>query len=325
MTPIKADRSDLPRDTGLAPDATPRFVQVLVEHWMEEDAEHEATRTKSGKAFRHSDAGKCARLIGYKAVGIPASDPIDLTGIWNVNLGKLIHKEWQTALQAKFPGATVEVKVGLLDDQTIGYIDAVIRWDKATDVPEHLRGPGWSAEGSYVIVYELKSIGGWGFKSCIGRARKGAVAEGPRTDHLLQGAVNGVAHGADEVVIGYLSKEALGKNIRVDNEVDRFAAEWTFTPEQFEPVAEGEIARIEGILGVIDGGNLPKRVTPEMPPGAEIVDPASGRWEQVADGKMIDTGSVWLCNYCSHQTLCAQTPAGRIPIESVVAIGKAAA
>lgn len=319
---IANDLSHLPRaGDGLQPDAKPRFVQVLVEKWAEDDDEHEATRTKSGKAFRHSDAGKCARLLGYKAVGIPASDPMDLTGTWNVNLGKLLHDEWQGALRARFPGAMVEVKVPSLDDRGIGYIDAVIRWANPADVPEEVRGPGWSPDGPYTVVYELKSIGGWGFKSCIGKARKGAAADGPRTDHLLQGAINGLQHEADEVVIGYLAKEALGKKIHVDQEIDRFLAEWTFTREQFEPVARDELQRVEGLLSVVEDGNLPRRITPDMPAGAEIVDPSKGTWEVRADGRVIDTGSVWSCDYCSHQTLCATTKAGRIPVETVVQVG----
>jgi hypothetical protein len=76
---------------------------------------------------------------------------------------------------------------------------------------------------------------------------------------------------------------------------------------------------------VIEGGHLPKRVTPDMPPGAEVADPSKGTWEKVANGQVIDTGTVWLCNYCSHQTLCAKTEKGRIPIESVVSIGGKAA
>lgn len=327
MTPLARDLSDLPRDNGLVPDKHMRFADVLVQRWAaEQEAAGEKPNAIDGTRFRGSDAGKCARLLGYKAAGIPASDPMDLTGTWNTSLGTLLHDAWQEALQERYPDAEIEVKAPIVDDDGSMHIDAVIAWEFVGHVPAEVRGPGWGEDGDgYTISYELKSIGGFGFKNAVGRARKGQAAEGPRTDHLLQGSLGGVAVDADEVLVGYLAKEALSKSFKVADERDRFLAEWTFTREQYEPLARAEAERVAGILEVVDGGMLPRRIVPhDMPPGAEIVDPSKGTWEVVSDGFVSDSGSYWGCAYCSHQTLCAQTEPGRIPIESVVTIGEAA-
>jgi len=301
MTPIANDLSHLPRaGQGLQPDVLIRFADVLVNAWQA-GMDDDKPNAIAGTRFRHSNAGKCARMLGYVAAGIPKSDPMDLSGVMNVSVGTMLHDAWQAALLERYPDAEIEPKVATVGADGSGHIDAVVR------------------DGGHVVAIELKTIGGFGFKNAIGRARKGQQAEGPRTDHILQAALNGLAVDADEVVVVYLAKEALSKNMRVDDERDRFLAEWTFSREQYEPLAVAEADRVARILAIVDGGELPKRVLPhDMPPGAEIVAPSSGRWEvHSADGEVTDTGSVWLCNYCSHQTLCAQTEPGRIPISEV--------
>ena len=79
---------------------------------------------------------------------------------------------------------------------------------------------------------------------------------------------------------------------------------------------------------LVGEGRLAARKSPEMPVGAEVTDPEIGAWvvyvtqthDGITDRVEADTGSTWECDYCAHQTLCATTEAGRIPIESVVAI-----
>ena len=318
--PIARDLSDLPpadnRD-GLTPDPTPRFISVLADRWAEESDDDKATAL--GTRFRHSDAGKCSRAIAYTAAGIPKSDPMDITGVWNTSLGSLIHEQWQEALAARFPDAEVEVKCATVGADGSGHIDAVI-YDANGGLP--------GGKTSRVIAYELKTVGGFGFKAAVGAQRKGTPAEGPRTSHILQAALNGAAVDADEVIVGYLAKECISLNVAkrfgIGDDVGRFAAEWTLTREQYEPLARLEAERVAGILGLVDDGLLAARKTPEMPAGAEITDPATGDWVRT-DGEMIEeTGNTWECGYCSYQTLCATTDAGRIPIESVVTIGEVA-
>lgn len=316
---IARDLSDLPAAQGLTPDAEPRFIQCLVEKWAAENDDDKATAL--GTPFRHSDAGKCARAIAYTAAGIPKSDPMDITGVWNVTLGTLLHELWQEALQERWPDAEIEVKCRTQGADGSGHIDAVIRQDRV--YPER----------PYTIAYELKSSGGYAYKAAVGARQKGALAEGPKSEHLRQSALNGLAVDADEIVIGYLAKEVISTNVAkrfaITNDLTRFCAEWTFTREQYEPIALEEAARIKGILALVADGQLAARKIPDLPPGAEITDPSVGAWAQNTrddDGNLIatNTGAYWGCDYCGFQTLCATTEAGRIPIESVVSIGDAA-
>lgn len=318
---IKRDLSDLPPAAeGLTPDASPRFASVLVDEWAMRD---DAKPTAHGTPFRHSDAGKCARAIAYTAAGVPKSDPMDITGVWNTSLGTMIHDLWQEALQRRWPDAEVEVTCSTVGADGSGHIDAVIR----TYVPSDFEGGDGTIDRT--IAYELKTVGGFGFKAAVGAARKGTPAEGPKAAHLLQAALNGRAVDADEVVVGYLAKECISatvaKRFGITDDVGRFAAEWTLTREEYEPLAEAEAERVAGILALVDDGTLAARKSPEMPPGAEVTDPASGAWTQhltTAEGERVlaDTGSTWECDYCHYQTVCSTTEAGRIPVSSVVTI-----
>lgn len=321
--PIARDLSDLPpadnRD-GLTPDPSPRFAGLLAEWWSTRPDDH----VPSGKAFRHSDAGKCARALSYRIAGIPRSDPMDLPGWHNVELGTLIHDAWQEALPAMF---TVERAQSLFDDRTvvdvqvaievgveheaidsIGYVDAVVTVTFDGDHEPH------------VIALELKSVGGWKHKNAIGKARKNSPAEGPDTGHLLQAALNGLAVGADEVVVAYIAKECLSATqYRDADPLARFVAEWAFTREQYVPLAERELERVAAVIALGSEGLLAPRKLPDMPPRSEITDPSTGDWEQRIDGEVTDTGNAWACAYCPYQTVCLTTEAGRIPVESVVA------
>lgn len=310
MTPMKRDLSDLPRGGGgLAPDDEPRFIGVLADAWDQRRNDDRKGR-RSESVFWHSDAGKCARAISYRAADITQSDPMELTGVWNVTIGDMLHEAWQRELILRHGEDAVQVEVRLSAfDGASGRADAVI----TTDEPK-------------VIAYELKTIGGFGYKAAVGKARRGSPAEGPKSDHLLQGALNALAIDADELVIGYLSKECISANVGKDmSELARFCCEWTFTREQFEPLAQMEAERVKGILALVEDGQLAARKMLDMPPGAEITDPLTGAWVQTAaDGAVLDAGSAWNCNYCSWQSLCAGTPAGRIPVEQAVLLGGAA-
>lgn len=301
---LAVDHSDLPKpaklaDDGRRPDTDPRFVQILVEGWAEIHGD-DKPRAFEDTRFRHSDAGKCARAIGYAAIDLPASNPMDLSGRWNVGLGTIIHEAWQTQLHRRYPDADIEPKVRT--DAGSGHIDAVIRTD------------------GHVTAVELKSIGGFAFKLAVGER---GSAQGPKFEHVVQAALNGMAVDADEIVVAYLSKEAISvaaAQRKGFDEIGRFAAEWTYTRDEFEPIAAAEIERVTKILALVDEGLLPARKVPggELPAGHEITDPAKGTWEaRNRDGDLTDVGSFWMCGYCRWQTTCASTPSGRIPVSAV--------
>ena len=326
------DLSDLPKAhggrSGLLPDDEPRFVQVLAESWA--DAHDDGKPTALGTSFRHSDAGACGRAISLTAAGIPASDPMDLAGVWNVGLGHRLHDAWQAALIDRHPGAEVEVKVATPGVDGSGHIDAIIRVTDFDGVPPDTPLPPDEIAGrTRTIAYELKTIGGYGYKAAIGVARKGADAEGPKTAHILQAALNGLAADADEVVIGYLSKECVSVKVAESYrlpEAERFMAEWTIAREVYEPLALKEAERVAGLLALVEDGVLGRRTVPyEMEPAAEITEPATGGWTIEKDGETQGVGSYWGCDYCRYQSLCTLTGPRRIPVaearEAAVALG----
>lgn len=328
---LKADLPHLPTATkdahGEAPDAEPRFVHLLVEKLAATNAAAGDKPTAHGTRIRHSDAGKCARAIGYTAAGIRKSDPMDLAGTWVTSLGTLIHEAWQEALQERYPDAEIEPKLQVEGLDASGHADAVI--DATRDArPDEGHIP-WGLDDDpetgdpvpHRILFELKTVGGFSYKMKVGE--RGAP-EGPSFEHKAQAALNAVAVDADEMVIGYIATEAISKPAAKRAHIDettRIAAEWSYTRDEFQPWADAERARMEGILGLIDSGMLPARKipNPELPAGAEIIDPKTGRWEQRnRDGVVLDTGTWWACGYCAHQTTCIGTNPGRIPISDVI-------
>lgn len=308
MSPLARDLATLPRSadstTGSPPDSQPRFVHLLVAEMAAANTAAGPKPTAFGTRIRHSDAGKCARAIGFRAAGVPDSDPMDLPGVWVTSLGTLIHERWQEALRHTYPDALIEPKLGIEGLDASGHADAIVTLSDRK------------------VLVELKTTGGYSYKMKVGD--RGAP-EGPSYEHLLQAALNGVAVDADEIVIAYIATEAISRQVASRKkhltELTRFCAEWTFGREEFEPLARMEEHRMRGILDLIDGGELPRRLipSPELPRRAEIVDPNTGRWEVLDDsGTVADTGTFWACNYCSFQTTCAKTESGRIPLASVM-------
>lgn len=323
--PIVRSIADLPdpdRPQGRKPDAEPRFVHLLAEKWAADNAERDAGYKRRNR-FHLSDAGKCARAVAYGALEVPASDPMDLTGIHNTRLGTIIHEAWQAVLASAYPDAQIEPHHLIMGGEGSGYSDAA------------LTASGSKGDGTRIVI-EFKTIGGFGYKLAVGER---GTAQGPSFAHVAQGALNAVAADADELVIAYLSKEAISvmaASRKKISEIGRFASEWTYQRDEFEPIAAAEEARVLGILALLDEGDLPARKIPggELPPGAKITDPATGAWtvhaltEDDTDPhgtsslQIVDVGSYALCNYCKWQTVCGLTEAGRQPIADVaVALG----
>lgn len=311
---LATPRGSSQKASGWAPDPAPRFAHLLATKWQADGEAERAAHVSSGAQFRASDAGGCARKLAYKAAGIAESDPMDITGYWNTTIGRWLHDQWQQAVdEDPDVHARFEVEYRFLDGRGIVRVDALIELEQPS--PKDQNEP-------FTIVYEGKSINGYGFKAAIGKIRRGTPAEGPRTGAILQGAIGGLCAGADEVVVGNWAKETLSGSTYDDvDELARFTAEWTLTREQFEPLARTELERVEGILTLLETGLLASRKIPGAP--GEIVDPSMGRWEKLdPSGLTLDTGKTWECNYCSYQSLCVQTPSGRVPVEQVVEISE---
>lgn len=321
---LKRDLSHLPppptdKPEGVPPDPTPRFGHLLAQRWRDEDVP--LARAHPDARFRHSDAGNCARAVAYAALDVPASNPMDLAGFWVTNMGRGLHELFQDDLEARY-GGDVEVEVKVHDGERAGHVDAVVSIPRS---PEHPVGhPYWAPEEGhppFVISIEFKSCGGYKYKLAVGE--RGAP-EGPSYQHILQAALNAKALDADECVIVYLARDvisiqAAGRKPHL-NELSRFCAEWTFTREQYEPIAQREIERVEAILAMVDDGMLPARKIPdpEIPATAVVISPRDGTWiEYDTQGQALDSRTTWHCAYCRWQDLCATTKPGRIPVEEV--------
>lgn len=298
--PIRKDLSELPagdQREGVLPDAAPRYAPVLARAWENTVEKGELAFAVPGTRFRHSWAGKCARELSYLTLGYEPSEPFDEATYWVFGIGKAIHELWQQRLMDAFPGCEVEVNCRIDEMDSSGHIDAVITGDNS----------GVGVPAGKKVALELKTINGFGFKMAIGARGK---AEGPRDSAIIQGALNAHAVDADELVIVYLALENLSPreahNKGLKEPWQRFSAEWSWTREQYEPIALAEIARVQQIHKIIDGGNLAPRLIPSLPAGAEIVDPLKGTWIQrdATGNNIAQTGSFWGCAYCSFRSQC---------------------
>ena len=307
---LKNVHSDLPAGgggDGFPPDEIPRFGLSLVQAWADTDIpDGEKPHAIEGTSFRLSWAGKCARDLGYWMMGLTPSNPLDLADYWRMGLGTMVHEHLQSMFTTAFPGASIEHKVDLRElDEPVdgsGHIDIYIA-KQAVHAPAD---PIPLRERSTVI--EVKTMNGFGFKRAIG-AR--GPAEGPRSNALRQGALEAYAVDADELVILYLALELLSpdefKRFGGVHEAQKFLAEWTYTREQYQPIAKTELRRVAAIQELVDKGVLPPRSIPDLPPKSRITDPARGDWQLLDEaGQIVNMGNYWMCKYCGNQDRCIE-------------------
>jgi len=313
-----------PRSEGHPPDAESRFGRVLVDKWHAEAVERDASFRDidkhgiEGVRFYHSHAAQCARAVAYAVLGVPESDPVGPSGHFIMHLGSMMHEVWQEAMQERYPSAKIEVTV--VDDggEMGGHADIEL-FDSMQNKDRR-------------ISIELKSQGGVAYKIAVGDRN---AAAGPKLEHETQGALNARASGADEMVIIYLTRDAIGIDVAKAkglDEMTRVTAEWTYTREEYEAIADEEIARVKGILKILDEDKvLPARKIPQMtrkhrPHNAVVASPKTGHvtvYDIDKDGteQLVDGDKAWNCAYCRWQTTCARTGAHREPVAVLVQLG----
>lgn len=312
---LAKDLSTLPkaatlRSDGVPPDPEPTFLAAYFDFLAERNAaEGERPHAVAGTRFRHSMAGSCSRAIAYHAMKVPESDPMDLAGIVVTSNGSTKHDEIQEVLCEKLDPDVFQVEVPCQIEgfDGSGNADGLLElWD--------------GDELVKVILWEHKNVGGYAYKMAIGE--RGAP-QGPKLSAITQASLNALALDADEIVVTMSTWEAVSVGIAKKknlSELDRVSAQWTFTRDYWEPIALAEVARVNGILGLLDEGVLPSRKMPDpdFPKAAKIVDPATGRWELHDEAKgLVDTGLAWNCLYCRWQTMCQDTPAGRCSVDEI--------
>lgn len=298
--PIVKDNSSIPfpsRGEDRSPVKNPVVVPVLAQKWFAKyQAEGQVGRAKAipERRFRASWAGKrCDRSLYYALIDSPESEPSTLADYWRFGLGTMVHEYLQDAFVDLFPNVECEVAVDLAP---IG-VDGSATVDMVVPAPE----------GGRPTVVEIKTINGFGFKKSA-TAFKGP-AEGPRWSAVVQGALAAMALDAD-LIVAYLSLENLSPSIALNygdgTNVGQFAAEWHFTNEQVREIALAEVERINRVMVMLDADIVPPRTLhdPEIQPGGTVFDPAKGSWSVRSGDTVLATGRTWMCDYCSHRTLC---------------------
>jgi hypothetical protein len=235
--------------------------------------------------FRHSDSGACARKLAFKYKGVPESNGFDGPSEWVAWLGTHLHEYWQRLCKERWNiHAKEEYPVWDEDKLASGSLDLL-----------HFN------ENAERVCVEMKTVNGTKFQYAVG-VKKGKrphriKAKGPNAGHVIQLALNTIDSDADYGIIFYLSTEALSKFVELALDVkdlDRYVAEWKYTREELEPIAEEELRRLRVIKYCVDTlDTMPQPLAVDDDFTRKLLDPR--------------TNENWECLYCSHRDVCLET------------------
>jgi hypothetical protein len=279
------------------PDTDNWFIEAAISRWWEQyraAGEDHRDMAIEGSRIRASWAGMCARRIAYSVAGIEVSNPPTVKDAWRFNIGKLIHDAIQDVIDDLYPGSVREMIVRISDIGS-GHADHfVVRHD----IP-----------GGRKICVEVKTVNGYGFKRMFG-----PDGEGPRYSGVVQGALNAayMDDPPDELIVAVFSLENISdweaKKLGISGEFNHFAAQWTYTADEYMQIAEEEIARLKRIVGLVDDGELdlvPFIIPDPNLPLHKVITPAKGTIQIYNDdGAAMGTRSTWHCRYCPFQVHC---------------------
>lgn len=272
-----------------------------------------------------TDAGKCARQLSYKTAGVAPDQPSGGTSALVFAIGDTIGQMVAEGIARDHPEALVVSENPIhtegfeFSEPGVGSITVtpVIIETSAGDLPM----VGFSdVDITHEIrdVVEVKSTGQYGFTMQTGRGYRGGTPEGPKPGHYGQGAIYAKQVEADRLIMLYVNRDPLSAK-QCDNDIDRMAAEWHYTPDEFIPFADAELARLRGIYGLVRDGTAAARRIPGTP--AEITDPSSGGWvkygepaEDEEDPPVLMFGNAWECSFCPHVDRCIADGPGRVPL-----------
>jgi hypothetical protein len=341
---MAADHRDMPRGQARAGEVPHPEVIMANSYALELERDRTAKpHAMTGYRFRFSDATKCARALGYDAQGIEPEDKPTAVDLAVMDQGSRGHDVVQRAFLERYwlRNATLTVTAGADDEpvrvtasweygdttiqaEYIPYVDQHTHWglighcefEVKCEIPGVGTGhadvwcpqgvPGTHLEGR-PTAFELKHSGGFAWKLQIGE--RGA-AQGPRWSAKNQGALCGMALGAEVVVLATVATEVISKGLAKGKnipEMHRGFGEWVYERDEWEPWALAEVARVKRILEVLDAGGLPPRALsdPQIPKKARVISPDQrGAWVLEVQGKTIEAGTYWGCEYCGHRPRC---------------------
>lgn len=237
-------------------------------------------------------------IVDYQAIGIDGSAHADLAQFVCLHCGAYIAPVQLTdtndAGDEQWEMRCVATCAGSVHFEITKTADGAHTWS-----PDHERA-------EYTV--EFKTVNGFGFKT-MATTFKGPP-EGARSGHVLQGAMSAKALGCNQVIVAYLAMENVGVDLAGSldsSEIGRFAAEWHFTVDELEDAIAYETGRIRRLLAAAEHNVMPMRVLHDdgIPANAHVSDPARKRWVVTdVDGRVVDDGTKWFCDYCDHRTLC---------------------
>ena len=314
--PINQSREALPRAGGPnAPRQTTELAeQVAAQWWKDYQASDKFGRDRAMPELplRASSISKrCDRALWYELAEVPKSNPPDAAGVFRMMLGQMIHDAADKALEnmPNFGQLDSEGrKHGWFVEETVDLRPAGFPGSAHGDIM-------WYEHGQVTIVAEVKSQGGFSFKTMTTTFK--GPPEGPRWEHVMQAAMVAVAVGAPRILIVYFAMESLSPEMAASmkaTEFGRFTAEWSYDTADWEQAVRIEAARQRRILSMATA-DFPLR--PErslsvdgIPGGAVVSDPTKARapWAVYSpeDGRLQQAGTTWLCGYCDWRDQCTK-------------------
>lgn len=285
------------------PDADNWFIAPTVDEWYDDyvaRGESELDMAVPGTRFRASWSGDCARALAYRFAGFEESDPPTVADCWRFNVGTLTHEHVQAAIERAFPGSSSELKLKLVEVDGSCHADMKVVREKD--------GEPW------VTAVEVKSINGTGYRRMLEQPH----GEGIRYKYVMQGAFAAEAMGADELVIAVFSLECMSpaeaKKQGISDEYTRFAAQWTFTREEFMAIAAAERERVNRIMELVDSepdgwARVPRKFPDPEKEYHEVTNPEKGTLMFMTpppERRYLTPGRAWQCGYCPLQGVCVQ-------------------
>lgn len=319
--PIKKDHSELPAParasgSGWKPNSDPLWGPILVDHLKTLSPPREP---KQREYVSPSNALKCARDLSYRSAGVEGS-PMDPSGWWVTSFGTLVHGVLEEAAKLHYgpEHVTMEERIGSVQEDGSVLPEIVQVRDHAIPVIGYIDYRIHSPELS--LAGDFKTVGGFAYKLAVGERGQ---AQGPKREHLIQAGIGALVRGSDMVGVTYLAKDAISMQVARSKGFDewqRFISEWHVPLDEIRTEVEDELIRMWQINRLVhEDGQLAARKIPGIP--AEIASPKDGGWQkfdryETPEGEvrevLVDSGSSWMCAYCSVQANCIADGPGRV-------------